>query len=203
MSVIRVTFGLPPGRMSEPAVTADAPPALEVADQLPQHLPALRRYARMLTGDATAADDLLQDCAERALSRARLWRPSGNIRAWLFTIMHNLHANHRRRAASRPPEAAIDEVPEPAWPAQQFETMAATQTLEAVGRLPPAQREVLLLVAVDGMAYSEVAAVLNIPVGTVMSRLSRARDSLRRVTADADDPPAQGAPEAQAISSQS
>ncbi|WP_255468674.1 RNA polymerase sigma factor [Reyranella sp. CPCC 100927] len=182
MSVSRVSFGLPTGGDMPAAANTDQPPALAVADQLPQHLPALRRYARMLTGDATAADDLLQDCAERALSRARLWRPSGNLRAWLFTIMHNLHANHRRRAASRPPEAPIDEVPEPAWPAPQFDTLAANQTLAAVGRLSPVQREVLLLVAVDGMAYSEVAAVLNIPVGTVMSRLSRARDQLRRVS---------------------
>ena len=78
----------------------------DVADQLPQHLPALRRYARALTGDVTAADDLVQDCVERALSRAHLWRRPGNLRAWLFTIMHNLNANNRRRAAARPRLAA-------------------------------------------------------------------------------------------------
>jgi RNA polymerase sigma-70 factor (ECF subfamily) len=156
--------------------------ANDVADQLPQHLPALRRYARALTGDTTAADDLVQDCAERALSRAHLWRSPGNMRAWLFTIMHNLNANNRRRIAIRPRLAAIEDVPEPSWPAGQFEHLAARQTLAALRQLSDDHREVLTLVAIEGMAYAEVAEVLGLPAGTVMSRLSRARDHLRQLT---------------------
>jgi RNA polymerase sigma-70 factor (ECF subfamily) len=154
----------------------------DVADQLPQYLPALRRYARALTGDVTAADDLVQDCAERALSRAHLWHRPGNMRAWLFTIMHNLNANNRRRAATRPRLAAVDDVPEPSWPAGQLERLEANQTLAAIRQLSADHREVLMLVAIEGMAYTEAANVLGVPPGTVMSRLSRARDHLRQLT---------------------
>lgn len=156
----------------------------DVARDLPLHLPALRRYARVLTGDVTAADDLVQDCAERALSRAHLWRRPGNMRAWLFTIMHNLNANNRRRAASRPRLAAVQDVPEPSWPASQLERLAANQTLAAIRQLSESHREVLILIAVEGMAYAEAADILGIPPGTVMSRLSRARDHLRQLTGE-------------------
>ncbi|QQS11468.1 MAG: sigma-70 family RNA polymerase sigma factor [Rhodospirillales bacterium] len=153
-----------------------------VAEQLPQHVPALRRYARALTGDAHNADDLVQDCLERSLERAHQWR-EGNLRAWLFTIMHNLHANDRRRVASRPRLAAIDDVPEPSRAASQFEELSARQTFATLKQLPEEQRQVLLLVALEGLRYAEVAEVLGIPLGTVMSRLSRARDRLRDLMA--------------------
>ena len=159
-----------------------------VADQLPRHLPALRRYARALTGDAAASDDLVQDCAERALSRAHLWREPGNMRAWLFTIMHNLNANRRRHAASRPTMAMARDLPEAAWPARQIDSLAARQTLSALHQLSDPHRDVLILVAIEGMPYAEAAAVLGIPPGTVMSRLSRARAHLRALTGET--PPA-------------
>lgn len=162
--------------------------AQDVVRELPRHLPALRRYARALTGDAAAADDLVQDCAERALSRAHLWRRPGNMRAWLFTIMHNLNANNRRRAASRPRLAAIHDLPEPSWPAGQLERLATNQTLAAINRLSEAHREVLILVAIEGMAYAEAAEILGVPPGTVMSRLSRARDQLREFMAEEPAP---------------
>jgi RNA polymerase sigma-70 factor (ECF subfamily) len=148
-------------------------------DLLPQHVPALRRYARALVGDVQMADDLVQDCLERALSRAHLWRRPGNLRAWLFTIMHNLHANDRRRAASRPRAASIDDVMEPGRPASQIESMAAREMLTALRHLSLEHRQVLLLVALEGMSYAEIAGVLGVPIGTVMSRLSRARERLR------------------------
>lgn len=160
----------------------------EVADLLPQHVPALRRYARALTGDAASADDLVQDCVERALTRAHLWRQPGNLRAWLFTIMHNLNANNRRRAAVRPRLAAMEDVPEPSWPAGQLERLAANQTLAAIGKLSADHREVLILIAIEGMAYAEAAEVLGVPAGTVMSRLSRARDHLRQLTGEEPRP---------------
>ena len=174
-----------PVESSESEAAARRPDeADDVARELPQHLPALRRYARALTGDVTAADDLVQDCAERALSRAHLWRRPGNMRAWLFTLMHNLNANNRRRAASRPRLAAVQDVPEPSWPAGQLERLAANQTLAAIRQLSEAHREVLILIAIEGMAYVEAAEVLGVPPGTVMSRLSRARDHLRQLTGE-------------------
>lgn len=156
-----------------------------VADQLLQHLPALRRYARALTDGAAAADDLVQDCVERALSRAHLWHEPGNMRAWLFTIMHNLNANHCRHAASRSTMAMTWDRPEAARPAQQIEHLMANQTLSALHQLSEAHREVLILVAIEGMPYADAAAVLGVPPGTVMSRLSRAREHLRKLTSEA------------------
>lgn len=157
--------------------------AHDVAELLPQHLPALRRYARVLTGDVVAADDLVQDCAMRALSRAHLWRAPGNMRSWLFTIMHNLNANDRRRAASRPRLIPTEGAPEPSWPASQVERLAVSETVAAIGKLSHDHREVLTLVAIEGMPYDEVAAMLGVAPGTVMSRLSRARARLRQLTA--------------------
>jgi RNA polymerase sigma-70 factor (ECF subfamily) len=151
------------------------------AEQVASHIPALRRYARALLGDPGVADDLVQDCLERALSRAHLWRRPDNLRAWLFTIMHNLHANHRRRLAQRPPALALDGLPEPARPATQIEGAVARETLAAVRLLSDEHRQVLLLVGVEGLSYAETAGVLAVPVGTVMSRLSRARERLRQL----------------------
>lgn len=176
--------GLAPSPQDSKTMASSDDATNDVFRHLPQHLPALRRYARALTGDAAAADDLVQDCAERALSRAHLWRQPGNMRAWLFTIMHNLNANNRRRAATRPRLAAIQDVPEPSWPAGQFERMATNQTLAAMRQLSDDHREVLILVAVEGMAYADAAEVLGVPPGTVMSRLSRARDHLRQLTGE-------------------
>lgn len=156
-----------------------------VADQLRQHLPALRRYARALTGDTAAADDLVQDCVERALSRAHLWRAPGNMRAWLFTLMHNLNANRCRRAAWRSTMTMTCDRPEAARPAHQMERLMANQALSALHQLSEAHREVLILVAIEGMPYADAAAVLGVPPGTVMSRLSRAREHLRKLTSEA------------------
>lgn len=145
-----------------------------------QLLPRLRRYARLLArGDAARADDLVQDCVERALSRMHLWREGSDLRAWLFTIMHNLHVNqvHRRNAAP-------DRIPLEHDPAMEEahggeEKIYLRQLSRLMHELPAEQREVLYLVAVEGMRYREVAALLDIPDGTVMSRLARARDTLR------------------------
>ena len=151
------------------------------ADQVASHIPALRRYARALLGEPGAADDLVQDCLERALSRAHLWRRPDNLRAWLFTIMHNLHANQRRRLSQRPPALALDGLPEPGRPAMQMDGAVARETLAALRSLSEEHRQVLLLVGVEGLSYSETAGVLAVPIGTVMSRLSRARERLRQI----------------------
>jgi RNA polymerase sigma-70 factor (ECF subfamily) len=152
-------------------------------------IPRLRRYARVLTGDPTRADDLVQDTLARAWEKRRLWQAGSDLRAWLFTVMHNVHVNQaalRRREAGN---VSLDgEAGEPAWQipvaANQVERVELLELVQLMGRLPAEQREVLLLAAVEELRYEEIAAVLGVPVGTVMSRLSRARDRLRRLVAE-------------------
>ncbi len=153
-----------------------------------EQIPHLRRYALALLGDRDRANDLVQDCLERGLSRWHLWRP-GNLRAWLFTIMHNINANARRRAARAPLGVALDtaEFLAPVPPAQEDGlNLAALQRALAV--LPEDQRAVLLLVGLEGFAYAEAAKILGIPIGTVMSRLHRGREQLRRQLAGGAGP---------------
>lgn len=148
-----------------------------------QHIPALRRYARSLTGDAWAADDLVQDTLERACSRWRLWLAGTDLRAWLFTVMHNLYLSDVRQAQRRGtlhPVADIEEVSdELAAPTAPTDLQLDVQ--RCLLRLPIDQRAVLLLVTVEDMSYAEVAKVTGVPLGTVMSRLSRARDRMREL----------------------
>jgi RNA polymerase sigma-70 factor (ECF subfamily) len=147
-----------------------------------EHITSLRRYARALLGDRVEADDLVQECLARALSRAHLWRPGSNLRAWLFTILHNIHVNNlRSRQAHVAAEGAFgfDERPRAAQPVQ--DTRLELRDLErALARIPDEQRQVLLLVGMEGMSYEEAATIMGVPVGTIMSRLARGRDALRR-----------------------
>jgi RNA polymerase sigma-70 factor (ECF subfamily) len=151
-------------------------------------IPRLRRYARALTGDAARADDLVQDTLERALSKWTLWRP-GNLGAWLRTLMHNLFINQLR---DRPPsERNLEALEGPAFevptrPRQQ-DLLELRDVDRALQRLAPEQREVLLLVGLEDMSYSEAARVTGVPVGTVMSRLSRGRERLRQILAEGLD----------------
>lgn len=150
-------------------------------DPLLAEIPRLRRYARALAGDAARADDLVQDTLERALLKNRLWRP-GNVRGWLLTMMHNLFVNELRRTRSidyRDPA----EVPEVAVRPRQQDAIEVRDLDRALQQLPPEQRAVLLLVGLESLSYEETAAVVSAPVGTVMSRLSRARDRLRQLLA--------------------
>jgi len=154
-------------------------------DHLERWIPNLRRYARALTRDREQADDLVQDCLERALSRRHLWNADGNTRAWLFTIMHNIHANDTRRNSSRPATVPVDEHSgQHARPPSQGVRLAGLETAAALEELPDEQRQVILLVALEGMTYGEVAETLGIAQGTVMSRLSRGRERLRRLMED-------------------
>jgi RNA polymerase sigma factor (sigma-70 family) len=142
------------------------------------HIPALRRYARLLTGDATRADDLVQDTLERACVKWSLWQPGGTLRAWLMTLMHNVYLNQRRDFRHDDGAAPIEELDEPAH--EPLARLPERLDLEqALARLSPPLREVLLLVAVEEYTYAEAAQILAIPVGTVMSRLHRAREQLR------------------------
>ena len=146
-----------------------------------REVPRLRRYVVALLADRGRADDLVQDTLERALSRLHLWQSGTDMRRWLFTIMHNLHVNQVRRAIRRGSEAAIEDVEDRlVQNASQTDSVVVRDLNRAMQELPSEQVEVLVLVALEGMAYREVAEVLDIPLGTVMSRLSRARQALRK-----------------------
>jgi RNA polymerase sigma factor (sigma-70 family) len=143
-------------------------------------IPRLRRYARALLGERAAADDLVQDTLERAWSRLSQWRVGSDMRAWLFGIMHNLRVDQLRRPSL--PTHSIDEgdfdLPTRPTQADKLEVMDIESALSC---LPDEQREVLLLVALEEMPYAEIALTLGVPVGTVMSRLSRGRERLRTI----------------------
>ena len=147
---------------------------------LVEEIPALRRYARALCGNDTEADDLVQESLVRAISRRRLWISHRGMRPWLFTIMHNLFVNALRRGVKSPrvdsPERVEDVVVSAEDPA---ELCALSDFERALRRLTPEHREVLELVGVEQMSYKQVARIIGVPVGTVMSRLSRARSQLQ------------------------
>ncbi|MBI3347438.1 MAG: RNA polymerase sigma factor [Burkholderiales bacterium] len=161
------------------AVSRPLPPApVPDAAALLAWLPRLRRYARALRRNREDADDLVQDTLERAWSRAGLWQDVGDMRTWLFSIMHNLHVDALRRG--RLDTVDLHELaPEVPVAATQGHALAMRDLDAALALLPAGQREVLLLIGLDGMAYAEVAQALGIPIGTVMSRLSRGRERLR------------------------
>jgi RNA polymerase sigma factor (sigma-70 family) len=145
-------------------------------------IPALRRYASALLRNRQEVDDLVQDCLVRALDRLHSRRPDADLRAWLFTIMHNLFISRLRHAKVRGRVETMDAIDEAAIgqrPAQEGH-MRGKELLRALSELPEEQRAVLLLVAVEDFSYADAARVTGVPVGTVMSRLSRAREKLRR-----------------------
>lgn len=146
-----------------------------------EHLPRLRRYARALTGDANRADDLVQDTLERALAKLDLWQPGSDLRAWLFTLMHNLFVNQIR--VRRPQETVMEDALDEPVSGGQMEALAARDIHAALAQLPEEQRAVLLLVGLEQFGYAEAAQVLGVPTGTVMSRLSRARERMRQMLA--------------------
>ena len=150
---------------------------------LTDHIPSLRRYARLLTGDAWMADDLVQDTLERACSKWRLWTAGSDLRAWLFTLMHNIFVNQVRRSIRQAGAGTTVNVED-----VEHELVApdagSSQSLDlqrCLLRLPEDQRVVLLLVTLEDLSYEEVAKVTAVPVGTVMSRLSRGRARLREL----------------------
>src|SRR5262249_33459853 len=149
------------------------------AERLVELIPRLRRYARALVGDRATADDLVQDTLERAWAKLHLYRRGTDLRAWLFTVMHNVHVNRVR--AVRATDPIDDEDAELAQRASQGDSLVVRDLDRALARLPDEQRAVLLLVALEDMSYEEVARTLGIPIGTVMSRLSRAREKLRNM----------------------
>ncbi len=148
--------------------------------ELVRHIPRLRRYARALVRDAARADDLVQDTLERALAKLDLWRPGSDLRAWLFTLMHNLFVNQVRASANHS-LCELDEANEVPVSGGQSEAMAVRDIHAALAKLPDEQREVMLLVGLEQFAYADAARILGVPQGTVMSRLSRARERMRQL----------------------
>ena len=158
-------------------------------------IPALRRYARSLLKDAAAADDLVQDTLERTITRWHQRDPEGNARTRVFTILHNLAMNGLRQTTRRGRQVDVDDMDETlaAQPALQEERMLHADLLKALDALPEEQRAVLLLISVEDLSYAEAAKVLDVPIGTVMSRLSRGRERLLRLI-DGEAPPATRVP---------
>jgi len=155
----------------------------EFDDQLRELLPRMRRFAVWLTRDPSSADDLVQSSLEKALSRWADKRPEGDLRAWLFSILYRqfLDAHRRSRRYSRMLELFTGGKDDHYEPSVE-RTVVAQSTLEAFGLLNTEQRALLLWVSVEGLSYKEVAEILDVPVGTVMSRLSRARQALRQLS---------------------
>jgi RNA polymerase sigma-70 factor (ECF subfamily) len=154
----------------------------DFARLLEGEIPRLRRYARALTRDVSRADDLVQSCLTRAVAKQHLWQPGTDLRAWLFTILHNQHVNDVRRSVREGVSVAVEDVaPMLTVNSNAIAALELHDLEAAIARLPQEQRQVILLVGLEGMRYEEVAVILGVPVGTVRSRLSRGRDQLRRL----------------------
>ena len=155
---------------------------VDICRKIEEEIPRLRRYARALTRDVNAADDLVQDCLTRALSKVHLWQKGTDLRAWLFTILHNQYVNHVRRAVREGSSVGLsDNEPMLTTVPNQGKRLELRDLERAIAKLPEEQRSVLLLVGLEGMRYEEVATVLDVPVGTIRSRLSRGREMLRQL----------------------
>jgi RNA polymerase sigma-70 factor (ECF subfamily) len=154
-------------------------------DGIEAAIPALRGYARALTRDREAADDLVQDTLEAAVSRAGQWRGDGSLRGWLFRILLNRFRDGLRRRRAAPVLALVGE---PMASAEAEARLALAEVHAAMGRLPEDQRAALLLVALEGMSLAEAATTLGVAEGTLASRLARARASLRQMTGRGEPP---------------
>ena len=141
-------------------------------------IPSLRRYARGLTGDPHRADDLVQDTLERAWSRYSRWQRRGELRAWMFGIMHNHFIDGVRAASRQTDHTAPGDLPDAPVRATQTDQLEVRDLDRCLQALPAEQREVLLLICVEDLSYQDTARILDVPMGTVMSRLSRAREKL-------------------------
>ncbi|MHB1217233.1 MAG: RNA polymerase sigma factor [Alphaproteobacteria bacterium] len=148
------------------------------------HLAGLRRYARSLVGDPVESDDLVQECMLRALSASHLWPQIRNVRAYLFTVLHHAHVDYRADQRKRLPAAPLEQIEHLLHAyGNQDARLELRDMSRALAALSAEQREIVLLVAIDGLSYDEVSRRLSIPIGTVMSRLFRAREMLRYLMA--------------------
>ncbi len=147
-------------------------------NELEQCIPALRRYAYTLFFNQDEADDLVQDCLEHALHKQSLWKPGTSLRAWLFTMQHNLYVDQLRKQGRQPKMDVETDFLSHSLEPEKSETLLHDIN-HCIQQLPEDQRQVLLLVTVEGFTYKEVSRIISSPIGTVMSRLSRARKTLQ------------------------
>lgn len=149
-------------------------------------IPRLRRYARALLHDRDSADDLVQDCLERALARMDNWRIGENPRRWLFTIMHHLFVDQTRKTKRRAEVVmlTLDDSEALSSPAEQAESIASREIMDALQAISPERRAALVIVGIEGFSYAEAATMLGIPAGTLMSRVARGREELRGLLDD-------------------
>jgi RNA polymerase sigma-70 factor (ECF subfamily) len=161
----------------------------ELSCLVEREIPRLRRYARALTRASDRADDLVQDTLVRALTKGHLWQPGTDFRAWLFTIMHNQFVNTVRRDVREAARVDLEQISSTVAATTDPTTSWQLRELDrALALLPDEQREVLLLVGLEGMAYESAAQILGVPIGTVRSRLSRGRETLRRLIGRQEEP---------------
>jgi RNA polymerase sigma-70 factor, ECF subfamily len=146
-------------------------------------LPYLRRFARGLCGDVALADDLVQDCVERALVKSHLYDPGRPLRAWLYAVLRNIYVSNWRRNAKFTGAKDLDDLQgfEGAIPPEQESNFSVALITDALDTLPAAQREVLILISLEEMTYQQASEIIGVPIGTVMSRLSRARAHLQNI----------------------
>ena len=155
---------------------------MEIHKRIEAKIPRLRRYARALVRDVVGADDLVQECLARALSKLDLWRDGTDLRAWLFTILHNQYVNRVRYSIRRGTSVEITNAePQLTHAADQEKCLELRDLDRALRQSPPDQRATILLVGLEGLPCAEVSAMLGIPIGTVRSRLSRGRLALREL----------------------
>ncbi len=173
---------------TEPTAAEQPTPAWRFGDQLIAVLPRLRRFARGLTGSTTEADDLVQAACERALARRHQFQEGTRFDSWMFRIVQTIWIDQVRARAVRKEQAEVTELRMGSdEPVRRVEArLALDEVRHAVAQLPPDQRTALLLVTVDGLSYKEAAEVVQVPVGTIMSRLARARLALQAKLAAGD-----------------
>jgi RNA polymerase sigma-70 factor (ECF subfamily) len=149
-------------------------------------IPRLRRYARALLRDRDAADDLVQDCLERALLRLDNWRTGDSPRRWLFTIMHHLFVDQMRKTKRRAEVVmlTLEDSEALSSPSEQHENVASREIMDALQAISPDRRAALVMVGVEGFSYAEAATMLGVPAGTLMSRIARGREELRGLLDD-------------------
>lgn len=151
----------------------------DVSWLIARELPYLRRCARAIARDPDVADDVVQDAVERALRKRRLWRPKGSLRAWLYRLMYHVYVNRRDRPAAERRAVPLEGLPERAAPARQDGQLEARDVVSALKNLPAEQRAAIVLTGLEGLSYDEAAYALDIPVGTLRSRIHRGREALR------------------------
>ena len=166
-----------------PGKGPEEPSGDTAAEEIVEHIAALRRYALLLIGDRSDADDVVQEALTRVLAKSSEWSKVRGARAYLFATLHNVYVDHLRKQKRAGVTVELDTiVPQLMSPADQIKRLEVRDLLWALGKLPVEQRQIVLMIGAEGMSYAEAAEAASVPIGTVMSRLSRGREALRQLT---------------------